>query len=211
MIGAVRPRDNPPLERTAAASSLATGRRASAAAADQRPYVMRRKLLNLAAALSLLLCVTTVVMWVRSHWRADSLVWVRSGTLIRVRTVPGSVHFAIVFNGGYSSGWSFTSNPPVSGIDAEGFSFRHNTAGWDEWMVSFPWSGACLLFSIAPAAWLIVARHARDWERAGHCRVCGYDLRATPERCPECGAVPREPPHNPPMQRTATASSGAVE
>jgi|SRR5580658_6735792 hypothetical protein len=44
------------------------------------------------------------------------------------------------------------------------------------------------VLSLVPWAVLKVNQR-RNLRVAGSCRNCGYDLRATTERCPECGAV----------------------
>jgi hypothetical protein len=53
------------------------------------------------------------------------------------------------------------------------------------WTAPF-WSFA-LVTAILPLLWLLRATRKANRIRAGRCIQCGYDLRATPNRCPECG------------------------
>jgi len=47
---------------------------------------------------------------------------------------------------------------------------------------------AIFLLSGLPLLRFLLRR--RRNQAPGSCRICGYDLRATPDRCPECGAMP---------------------
>lgn len=61
---------------------------------------------------------------------------------------------------------------------------------WRHWQRSAPLWLFVLLCAILPAWWLLIFLRARKRAariRSGQCPNCGYDLRASAERCPECG------------------------
>ena len=75
----------------------------------------------------------------------------------------------------------------------------------DEWIMSRmgvdfpkptptrPWLIPVYLTPAAALFFLVRRETARRRYFAGNCPNCGYDLRATRERCPECGAVAAVP------------------
>jgi hypothetical protein len=96
-------------------------------------------------------------------------------------------------------------NPGVLWVEAGGSLFRDLQTerfgfGWE--IGSTRWwgkLGSAIVFPcwfLALAALVLPAVRLRRWiaklraPKPGFCSVCGYDLRATLDRCPECGAAP---------------------
>jgi hypothetical protein len=60
----------------------------------------------------------------------------------------------------------------------------------ETWLQFIPLWFLAALFALAPTYSLLGPRRRQQQRRKlGLCERCGYDLRATPERCPECGTA----------------------
>jgi hypothetical protein len=162
---------------------------------------MRPKLFTFIATLSLLLCVAASVLWVRSYRVSDIYCNYRAGRYRQVVSSRGQLQLAWGPTS-YPDATTWTSRPwpyigvgtgPVPTLDWQflGFmSFTGTTNGvprrFSE-LFAPDWSFA-MLFGTLPAVWAVLRLRARRFA-AGRCPACGYDLRATPNRCPECGAM----------------------
>jgi hypothetical protein len=90
---------------------------------------------------------------------------------------------------GGDSAWTLLPTTPV-GLEwggeriAEG-SYRIRYFRW----AAVPTWLTLLVLAALPSWRLRSALARRRLSKVGHCRRCGYDLRATPGRCPECGTT----------------------
>jgi hypothetical protein len=168
---------------------------------------LARLVLLLGRAVSLLLCVVVCVLWVRSYFVCEMPQFYGKKSYFAVASSRGIVRFDYVEQAVIEP-WTdaFHLNvwrPPIElayspygyGVGPPLFA-RYQPAGratdmahltTRHWLLAFafftPW---------LPTCWRRLRRAHRRFEdgRAptpGICRVCGYDLRATPDRCPECG------------------------
>lgn len=176
---------------------------------------MTRRLFNLASLLSLGLCFAFVILWLSDVMNGTRPSRELSYRIARPDGDGYRLYAIYLFDGSFYSG--VFDEPPRRdrrpGLSFEtarywshglmcwgAFHDAHENASFG--VVRFSrkvWPFRSGTYVVFPA-WLVAAVFAalptlqadlylrrRARRRAGTCKRCGYDLRATPSRCPECG------------------------
>jgi hypothetical protein len=174
-----------------------------------------RLLLNALTALSLVLFIGVYTLWARSYDTKDQFVWARahgrghgltsaSGTVTWVSDAPCPYDFTGHWQEPVDTGGRLF----VQGLERataddgrmwfvprpdeyQRMDFGPMPPARVDW--SFPYWTLALATAALPAARLFAAAKGtrrRMRSARGLCSTCGYDLRASPGRCPECGTEP---------------------
>jgi hypothetical protein len=149
---------------------------------------MRRKLFTIAAGVSAVLCIAVCVLWVRSYVRDYDFFTVSEwGHHPAIIAGPDSVRA-----GKYSR--RLWSQRGYLILQDHHYAMDEKRWYWDTikpaTLIAVPHVFVAGALAVAPALWcryFVKGRRLARREPMGSCCHCGYDLRATPERCPECG------------------------
>jgi hypothetical protein len=150
---------------------------------------MLRRLLTLLSMLSLLLCVASAALWVWTETKPqiDFFVVIRPNHSFGLGTEQGAL---IGFVQRLEPSYGDDTSDDVQLVKG-GFRYlRITSSGMRRWNLVLPFWVLMCLFAAFPAGRWFAGRTVRHRRRRGLCLQCGYDLRATPDRCPECGATP---------------------
>ncbi len=160
--------------------------------------IVRQWMFNGLSVLSLVLCLSTVGLWVRSSRCDDRITWYGPHGRGYVACTSGRVGLVLDPSAASLNDWHFHFSLPESGdvqawlpSDFIGFGWSRYP-GDDDRGFAIPHWFLALLFALLPMFHLRAILRARRRARAGLCPRCGYDLRATPDRCPECGMLATE-------------------
>ena len=93
---------------------------------------------------------------------------------------------------------------------AFGFNQFHKRNGSPTYELVLPLWAVVLILLPAPAWQAALMLNRRQRWRKGFCAHCGYDLRASPDRCPECGRPPGAPPLSNYIRRIPALAIGPV-
>ena len=145
--------------------------------------------------LSLTLCLATVGLWVRSYFVGDWLqrYHIALGRFTRddFRSDNGTLEAG---HTNYPERWDRERDEWIFLTVVPSPKQHHFLYFRDSALITvrFPHWLPAILFALAPAWWVLGPRRTLQRRRKlGLCEQCGYDLRASPRRCPECGWVAR--------------------
>lgn len=168
--------------------------------------MMMRRLLSRLRWILVILAVLSAAMWIRSAFRADLYGWDRSDGHHVIVSYRGGVDFMRIWcvpeGERYACGYMTGDAKEVHGgrplgsilVPLRYYRTPSDSRGTPPRMVEttcIPYWFLTLATLIWPAAFFARKMfhrrvlHARSL--AGLCLICGYDVRASRDRCPECG------------------------